>query len=152
MFTTDHIGCRASAVKVIDDIDATHLTGVIRAIAQNNEFCLIEYDEDIGADCGGHDEHGNQVAEPGHCMWVRSKYVKLESSPYRYNVASKVQKDFEHKGMNLKDLPFRVLGYTSKGRYAVVEFEEDVRGHSGDGLGKKGHCLHIPIKVIQKEK
>jgi hypothetical protein len=69
----------------------------------------------------------------------------------RADVKSKfIGADFEFRNRNLVGMGCRVLqGIESDPDNVFVEFEEDVGGCCGDGLGKSGHCLLISKNILR---
>jgi hypothetical protein len=62
-----------------------------------------------------------------------------------------ISHNFEFNGVQLKGKKCKFLSIleNTKDNLAFVEFEEDIGGCSADGLGKRGHCVAVPRKVIK---
>lgn len=106
----------------------------------------LEFDEPIPGGHRGPDQRGAE----GCCWNIDAAYVK----PVLEDVVHVIAKDFEIGGKNVKGAEVRVLGQFSdrKNSFTVVEFKENVGGHSGDGLGKRGHCWSVPAGTLKMEK
>ena len=107
-------------------------------------LCL-EFDEPIS---GGHRGPDHRYREYS-CWNIDMAYV----TPMSGRVVQTVVKDFEIAGKNMKGAEVKVLTtFTSKrASFSIVEFKENVGGHSGDGLGKKGHCWSLPTGILKTE-
>ena len=147
MIKKQHIGCKVMATEWDGEVDLRGMIGYLRSITNDGEFGLIEYPENIGA-CDGTDQEGHKVGKAGHCYWHKVGYITLKSHPINY--AKKVVKPYKFRGRQLEGKPVRVLGTLSDSQHAVVEFNEDVGGHSADGHGKKGRCLILPVEVVKR--
>lgn len=85
---------------------------------------------------------GTWVSEEGFF-----KYFTLE--PRSTMVISKSHK---FRQLDLEGMECVVLSPLPKGGSSMVEFNKDVGGCGGDGLGKAGHCLIIPNNKLAKSK
>jgi len=142
------IGCKVIAHDWDGEKDLRGMTGILRTITEDGEFGLVEYQEFIGGSCDGTDEKGKKIGKAGHCHWHRVSFISVTKQHVNYS--KKVERDYKYRGRNLKGKPFRFLGAMPDGEHAVVEFQEDVGGHSADGHGKRGRCLIIPVETIKK--
>ena len=72
----------------------------------------------------------------------------IEENSGQFEIGS----DIDHKGVQLKGKPCKILASMGDGS-VFVEFEEDVNGCSADGLGKAGRCVAVnPGILIPKTK
>jgi hypothetical protein len=62
-----------------------------------------------------------------------------------------ISHNFEFNGVQLKGMDCKFLSIleNTKENLAFVEFNEDIGGCSADGLGKRGHCVAVPRKIIK---
>lgn len=105
-------------------------------------LCL-EFDEPITGGHRGTDHRGREYS----CWNIDMAYVK----PISGKAVQTVIKDFEVAGKNMKGEEVKVLATFTSGKvsFSLVEFKENVGGHSGDGLGKKGHCWSLPTRILK---
>jgi len=86
----------------------------------------------------------------GHGWYVSIKDLNwiIESNEGRMKI---VTRNFEFNGVRLKGNKCKFLSVLegTKDNLAFVEFEEDIGGCSADGLGKRGHCVAVPRKIIK---
>jgi len=144
-----HIGMQVETNGWDGEKDLRGMSGILRALTDDGVHGLIEYSAFInGTD--GISQAGETVGKKGHCYWQKVDY--LSGKGKNTYTATEIQSDYEHRGRNLKGMPFRILGTMTTGLHVVVEFKEDIGGHSSDGLGKKGQCLCVPIDITRKEK
>ena len=57
----------------------------------------------------------------------------------------------KHKGIDIKNRKCTIIS-EGDSNDVLVEFDEDIGGNSGDGVGKQGHCLLLNKDVFHKEK
>ena len=90
---------------------------------------------------GWHDLDGHCKSNCGY--WVEPR----ELTKYYAVVKDKhvVSANVQFKGRSLKGMGCKILSNLPKSKI-FVELDENVGGASGDGLGKKGHCV-----VLRKE-
>lgn len=148
MIYKHHIGCKATTNDWDGEKDLRGMIGILRSITDDGDYGLIEYIENVGG-CDGTDSQGNKVAKSGHCYWHKITHITPKSQPIKY--AKKITKPYKYKGRQLEGMPFKLLGTLADGNHAVVEFGEEVGGHSADGHGKKGRCLIVPAEVLAKK-
>jgi len=142
-----HIGLQVATNEWDGEKDLRGMTGILRTLTEDGVYGLVEYAKNIqGSD--GLDQGGHKVGKKGHCYWQKVDFLSVHGRGAR--TAKDIQGDYEHRGRNLKGMPFKLLGTMARGDYAVVEFKEDIGGHSADGHGKKEQCLCVPIEVTQK--
>ena len=55
--------------------------------------------------------------------------------------------DVIYRKTNLKGMKCNIISSIGENDY-MVELEEDIGGSSGDGMGKKGHCIPVPTKIV----
>lgn len=62
-----------------------------------------------------------------------------------------INSNFEFNGVQLKGSECKFLSsiQNTKDKLVFVELNEDVGGCSADGLGKRGHCVAVPSKIIK---
>ncbi len=81
--------------------------------------------------------------------WIKEdrffQYFALEAKPIMV-----ISKSHKFRKLDLQGMKCIVLSSLPKGNGAMVEFEKDVGGCGGDGLGKAGHCLIIPNGKLVK--
>jgi len=75
------------------------------------------------------------------------KYFILEPRPTMV-----ISKSHKFRQLDLEGMECVVLSPLPKGSSCMVEFDKDVGGCGGDGLGKAGHCLIIPNDKLVKSK
>lgn len=63
-----------------------------------------------------------------------------------------ISKSHKFRKLELEGMKCIVLSPLPKGNGSMVEFEKNVGGCGGDGLGKAGHCLIIPNGKLAKSK
>ena len=144
-----HIGLQVVTNEWDGEKDLRGMTGVLRALTEDNVYGLVEYPMNIqGSD--GLDQSGHKVGKKVHCYWQKVDFLSVHGRGA--HTAKDIQNDYEHRGRNLKGMPFKLLGTMARGDYAVVEFKEDIGGHSADGHGKSGQCLCVPTEITRKEK
>ncbi len=127
--------------------DHGFLAGLAATIIYSNFPSLsIEFDEQIAGGHSGPDQRGKENS----CWNIDASFV----NPFNCNVIHTIKKDFEIGGKNMKGAEVTVLGTFADGKnsFSVVEFKENVGGHSADGLGKKGHCWSVPAGTLKTEK
>lgn len=127
--------------------DHGDLKGLIATIIYSDFPSLsIEFDEQIVGGHSGPDRRGKENS----CWNLDASFV----SPIDCDIVHTISKDFEIGGKNMKGAEVKVLGIFAKGKdaFSVVEFKENVGGHSADGLGKKGHCWSVPGGILKMEK
>lgn len=93
---------------------------------------------------GWGDLEGNVGSRRG--WWVAAS--ELESCIREAAHEYEVNKDFEHRGVQLKGKKCKQLASMQDGTI-FVEFEEDVNGCSADGLGRAGHCVALDHKILK---
>lgn len=148
MVHAHHIGCQVLATEWDGEKDLRGMVGILRSVTDDGDFGLVEYPTNVGGN-DGLDQQGNKVAKSGYCYWHKVSHLAVKKMPENYS--NKVQEDYKHRGKNLKGMSFKFVGTLPNGVHVVVEFKEDVGGHSADGHGKKGRCLILPAEVIQKK-
>lgn len=144
-----HIGMQVVAIEWDGEKDLRGMTGILRGFTQDGVHGLVEYPMNIKGN-NGIDDVGNAIGKPGHCYWHKVDFLQVHGGSGK--TAKEIQLDYEHRGRNLKGLPFKMVGTMSSGRHAVVQFNEDVGGHGADGHGKKGRCLCVPLEITQVQK
>lgn len=90
------------------------------------------------------------LCEDGHGYWVPLSLIKKCLRPYNSEMI--VEENFEHRGRNLRGMKCRMLSDLSYSDQILVEMAENVGGSGGDGLGKAGHCVLLPRKVVRENK
>jgi hypothetical protein len=148
MVSTSHNGQLVVATEWDGEQDLRGIAGRIKAFTNDGEYALVEYPTKISNSADGLDPNGEIVAQPGYCYWHKRHWLQLANKPIQHG--KKVKEDFTYRGRNLKGMPFRFIGVLPSNEHAVVEFHEDVGGHSADGHGKKGHCVVLPLEAIKK--
>ena len=92
-----------------------------------------------------HDLDGN--VDHGHGWWVQAKDLEGNFSPAG---PVKVATDFKFKGKNLNGMKGRVIAHLKDSGHLMLELTENVGGSSGDGMGKKGHCILIEKRLTRE--
>ena len=59
-----------------------------------------------------------------------------------------INSNLEHNGLALLGKKCKVLTFGNLG--TLVEFEENIKGSSGDGTGKTGHCLLVAPETLKR--
>lgn len=82
----------------------------------------------------------------GHGLWIESQsftsYIHLVSREYKIDTV------FIFKNQNLKFMRCRILYEYDKDN-VFVELDKNIGANSCDGLGKKGHCIILPRKILK---
>lgn len=94
---------------------------------------------------GWHDLEGE--VEEGHGWFFNDEEVKKY---FKFKTKITIISDFEFKKINLKGLKGRILAVVDRSNHLLVELEKNIGGSSGDGLGKRGHCLIVDKKLIKQ--
>jgi len=95
-----------------------------------------------------HDLDGQCDSNCGYWISVSNAYTGTDPAPKSYVIGG----DFAFKRHNLRGKNCRQVGVISGGAAAIVELEENVGGGSGDGLGKHGHCVLVPMSLLSVRK
>ncbi len=61
----------------------------------------------------------------------------------------KIKDSLVFRQKELKGMLCKFIAITDS-NIAFVEFKENINGGSVDGLGKTGHCIPVPSKLLQK--
>jgi hypothetical protein len=139
------VGSKVKIIKSPSDhhLDLTGQLGTI--VARSLPLVTVEFLNPIEM---GHDGGREVCGKVGHCWNV--DVVCLTPLSDSINIVSK---DFKIQGRNVKGEKVKILKtFSTSDQYLVlVEFGEDIGGHSGDGLGKKGHCWTLPSKIVETQ-
>ncbi len=109
----------------------------------NNTFSLGLYSDKYKSEW--HDLEGN--VENGHGWFFEDEEIRRYFT-FKTNIV--VVSDFEFKKENLKGLKGRILAAVDKTNHFLVEFEKNIGGSSGDGLGKRGRCIIIDRRLVKE--
>lgn len=60
-----------------------------------------------------------------------------------------IKESHKFKSTELKGLECQVLANVDRTKLVFVEFEQDIGGCSADGLGRRGHCITVPRKILK---
>ena len=77
-------------------------------------------------------------------LWI-GDFVRIFSN--QRSRTQVVNRDFMYKKRNLKGERCRILANIDR-RDVFVEMENNIGGGSCDGIGKKGHCIHIKKEFL----
>ena len=112
-------------------------------VRKDNSFTLGIYSDEYKS--GWHDLEGH--TEDGHGWFFEDEEVRKY---FKFRTKVLIISDFEYKKENLKGLKGRIIAIIDKSDHLLVELEKNVGGSSGDGLGKKGHCLMVNRKLVKQ--
>jgi hypothetical protein len=145
-----HVGSSAIVTKAILDSEYRNLMkpGEIMFlrliyVRSNNSFNMGFYSDEYKS--GWHDLDGN--VENGHGWFFEDSEVKKY---FKFKTEILIVSDFEHKKENLKGMKGRILAVVDRSNHLLIELEKNVGGSSGDGLGKRGHCLIVDKKIVKQ--
>ncbi len=62
-----------------------------------------------------------------------------------------ITEDYAFKNRNLKGMKANLIFQSKHADDCFIELDEDVGGGCADGLGKTGHCIVVPAKVLAKQ-
>ena len=95
---------------------------------------------------GWHDLDGR--VSNGHGYWMdRKSFVRFlrPKDILKYVVSG----DIKYKNISLKGMRCKILHSNYNDTHCFVELEKDVGGGSGDGTGKKGHCIVLDGNILE---
>jgi len=143
------VGARVVVIKSpLDHDNLLRRLGTI--VWRNLPSVTVEFDEPIDRGHNGGDRGYKNGWKNGHCWNMNSRHLKALT-----DYGQIISKDLEIKGRNVKGLSISVLlMYSCKkgNEYSIIEFEENVGGHAGDGLGKRGCCWTVLSSFIGRKK
>ena len=83
----------------------------------------------------------------GHGYWLTSIQLLSESSFILLQENIVLNPNTKLGERDISNKKGRILRYLSNPKYIMIELLENVKGCSGDGLGKAGHCI-----ILEKDK
>jgi hypothetical protein len=98
---------------------------------------------------GWHDLEGNLARSNGY--FIDKYIVRTCFAPITAVGNMIVAEKFEFRRRDLKDMKCRVVSPMPGNNESLVEFNKDIGGCGADGLGKSGHCLVVPNKILVPE-
>ena len=143
------VGDRVECVKENRYAD-TEEEGVVIDIGNSCMPYLIEWDNYVG----GH--NGNGKGKDGYCEWVAEGNIKVIEKTVALDIGSRVEciENFQFAKVGEKGT---ILSNFFDKKYKepyLIEWDNNVGGHDGEGKGKRGHCEWIGsfyIKPIEEE-
>ena len=95
---------------------------------------------------------GGGITPPNCGWWFTTRDISACFTRIGANIGKDlcIKKDFLYNNINLKDKKCKVL--TSGAEGILLEFEENIGGSSGDGLGRCGHCLLVEEQLLMDDK
>jgi len=138
-------------------VKGNHVSGVkgtVLGVPGSHPPILVEFDENIGGHGGNYQKYGLGGKE-GHCWFVYPDEVTLITEE-TYKVGDRVVYCGKTKSivyLHEGETKGTVLGVCSSYPPILVEFDEYIKGHNGNGVipgveGKEGHCWFVTPEEI----
>lgn len=97
-----------------------------------------------------HDLEGNLYDRNGY--FINKYIVKTCFAPSAAAGNMIISEEFKFRRRDLKDMKCKIISPMPGDNESLVEFNKDIGGCGADGLGKSGHCLVVPNKILTPEK
>ena len=128
--------------------------GTVLGVPGSHPPILVEFDENVGGHGGNYPKFGLSGKE-GHCWFVYPEEITLIIEE-TYKVGDRVVYCGKTKSMvylHEGETKGTVLGVCSSYPPILVEFDEYIKGHNGNGVipgleGKDGHCWFVTPEEI----
>jgi len=90
--------------------------------------------------------------DDGYGLWIDRGFMYKNFDFYEFGKKMIIKDKFVFKRRDLTGKKCHILGRLPRSKITFVEFDENVDGCSADGLGRAGHCVLVPHKLLEKAK